>query len=139
MKHAHINLQSNMFKKPVATSLPELTATISASIIGNADIAAGNGLGSIIFNLFFLFLLDIHFRNRRLFLHVSDHHLYTGVIGLLLCAVTSAGLILHYPLYLFGISIISVLVGFVYYGDMWYISKKQMKTAGNRVLLGMKT
>ena len=44
----------------VATSLPELTATISASVIGNADIAVGNGLGSIIFNIFFLFLLDIY-------------------------------------------------------------------------------
>ncbi|WP_281241110.1 sodium:calcium antiporter [Marinococcus luteus] len=113
----------------VATSLPELTATISASVIGNADIAVGNGLGSIIFNIFFLFLLDIYFRNKRLFLKVSDDHLYTAVIALLLCIVTAGGLMLHYPLSFFGISVISVLVVAIYTGGMLYISKKQKDTA----------
>lgn len=114
----------------VATSLPELTATISASVIGNADIAVGNGLGSIIFNIFFLFLLDIYFRNKRLFLKVSDDHLYTAVIALLLCVVTAGGLMLHYPLSFFGISVISMLVVAIYTGGMLYISKKQNNTAG---------
>lgn len=113
----------------VATSLPELTATISASVIGNADIAVGNGLGSIIFNIFFLFLLDIYFRNKRLFLKVSDDHLYTAVIALLLCVVTAGGLVLHYPLSFFGISVISVLVVAIYIGGMFYISKKQNNNA----------
>ncbi|MFD2706737.1 sodium:calcium antiporter [Salibacterium lacus] len=112
-----------------ATSLPELTATVSAGIIGNADIAVGNGLGSIIFNIFFLFLLDVHFRHHRLFLNVSDHHLYTGVIGLLLCAITSGGMILHLPLSLFWISLISILVAMVYAAGMWYISQKQSVTS----------
>ncbi|MFD1040269.1 hypothetical protein ACFQ3N_17995 [Virgibacillus byunsanensis] len=44
---------------PVATSLPELTVTISTSMIHNAGIAVGNGLGSILFNFFVLFVLDI--------------------------------------------------------------------------------
>ncbi len=113
----------------VATSLPELTATISASVIGNADIAVGNGLGSIIFNIFFLFLLDIYFRNKRLFLKVSDDHLYTAVIALLLCVVTAGGLMLHYPLSFFGISVISLLVVVIYVGGMFYISKKQNDAA----------
>ncbi|SDI68936.1 hypothetical protein [Alteribacillus bidgolensis] len=64
----------------VATSLPELTTTISASIIGNADIAVGGGLGSILFNIFVLLVLDIFFRNKRLFLRVSDNHIYTGIL-----------------------------------------------------------
>ncbi|WP_413645964.1 hypothetical protein [Marinococcus sp. PL1-022] len=63
----------------VAASLPELTATISDSVIINADIAVGNGLGSIIVNIFFLFLLAVHFRNKGLFLQVSDEHLYNMV------------------------------------------------------------
>ncbi|MFC3523384.1 sodium:calcium antiporter [Marinococcus halophilus] len=113
----------------VATSLPELTATISASVIGNADIAVGNGLGSIIFNIFFLFLLDIYFRNKRLFLKVSDDHLYTAIIALLLCVVTAGGLILHYPLSYFGVSVISLLVVIIYLGGMFYISQKQNDTA----------
>ncbi|SFM18337.1 cation:H+ antiporter [Salibacterium qingdaonense] len=114
-----------------ATSLPELTATVSAGIIGNADIAVGNGLGSIIFNIFFLFLLDVHFRRHRLFLNVSDHHLYTGIIGLLLCAITCGGMILHLPLSLLWISLISVLVTAVYAAGMWYISQKQTITQGS--------
>ncbi|MFB4165268.1 hypothetical protein ACE1TI_16020 [Alteribacillus sp. JSM 102045] len=74
----------------VATSLPELTSTLSAAVIGNADIAVGNGIGSILFNIFVLFLLDLYFRKKRLFLGVSDNHVYTGIIALILCVNSSS-------------------------------------------------
>jgi cation:H+ antiporter len=61
---------------------------------------------------------------------VSDDHLYTAVIALLLCVVTAGGLMLHYPLSFFGISVISMLVVAIYIGGMFYISKKQNNSAG---------
>ncbi|GAB3049385.1 sodium:calcium antiporter [Virgibacillus ainsalahensis] len=111
-----------------ATSLPELTATISAGIIGNADIAVGNGLGSILFNFFVLFMMDLHFRKKRLFLKVSDNHLYTGVIALLLCMITAVGLAIDFSFTLVNISMTSVAVAFVYILGMWFVSRK--KTEG---------
>lgn len=109
----------------VATSLPELTATISASLIGSADIAVGNGLGSVLFNIFVLFVLDLHFRNKRLFLRVSDTHIYTGVIALLLCVITAAGLAMNASFSLLNIGMTSFIIAFIYGGGMWFISKTQ--------------
>ncbi|MGM0847281.1 MAG: sodium:calcium antiporter [Bacillota bacterium] len=111
----------------VATSLPELTTTVSASIIGNADIAVGNGLGSILFNTLVLFALDIYFRSKRLFLRVSHTHIYTGVIALLLCVVTAAGLIINSSFSVWNIGLTSFIVVIIYVGGMWFISKKQQE------------
>ncbi|MCT2536901.1 sodium:calcium antiporter [Aquibacillus koreensis] len=107
----------------VATSLPELTVTISASIINNPDIAIGNGLGSILFNFFVLFAFDIHFRGKRLFLHVSDHHVYSGIISLILGLITAIGLVLHSSIAIMHISFISVLIITVYIVGIKIISK----------------
>ncbi|PKR77634.1 cation transporter [Halalkalibacillus sediminis] len=106
-----------------ATSLPELTTTISASLIGNADIAVGNGFGSVLFNIFMLFLLDIYFRNKRLFLNVSHSHIYTGVIGLLLCGVSAVSLALNLSLSFSIIGLTSIAIALIYTFGMWFISK----------------
>lgn len=111
----------------VATSLPELTATISASVIGNADIAVGNGLGSLLFNIFVLFALDIYFRKKRLFLTVSHDHTYTGIIALLLSTVAAAGLYLQSNLTLAGISITSLAIAVIYILGIWFVSKNNRK------------
>ncbi|WP_158735991.1 sodium:calcium antiporter [Alteribacillus sp. YIM 98480] len=115
----------------VATSLPELTTTISASIIGNADIAVGGGLGSILFNIFVLLVLDIFFRNKRLFLHVSDNHIYTGIIALLLCVVSATGLAVNLAFSIVSIGITSITVALIYLLGMWFISSKQNSNNGN--------
>nr|WP_281270470.1 sodium:calcium antiporter [Saliterribacillus persicus] len=109
----------------VATSLPELTTTVSASIIGNANIAVGNGLGTIMFNIFILFILDIHFRKKRLFLRVSDDHLYTGLIALILCIISAVGLAVNFSFTVFNVSMTSLTVILVYFIGMRLTSKKQ--------------
>ncbi|MFC2947089.1 sodium:calcium antiporter [Virgibacillus sediminis] len=106
----------------VATSLPELTATISASVIGNADIVIGNGVGSILFNIFVLFLLDVHFRRKRLFLTASHNHLYTGYLALLLCVLTALGLGFNFNFSLFGLSFTSLALIVVYLLGMKLLS-----------------
>lgn len=113
----------------VATSLPELTTTVSASIIGSADIAVGNGLGSIVFNTFILFVLDIYFRKKRLFLNASHHHMYTGSIALILCVITAVGLISTVSISLLNIGLTSFAVATIYVVGMLYISKKQQEPA----------
>ncbi|MGP4077499.1 sodium:calcium antiporter [Halobacillus sp. K22] len=109
----------------VATSLPELTATISASLIGSADIAVGNGLGSVLFNIFVLFVLDLYFRKQRLFLRVAHSHVYTGVIALLLSVVTAVSLAVNASFSVLNIGLTSFLIALIYGGGMWLISKIQ--------------
>ncbi|KIL43433.1 hypothetical protein KP77_31390 [Jeotgalibacillus alimentarius] len=63
-----------------ATSLPEVTTSFSAVLIGNNDIAIGNLLGSNLFNVFILACFDLYFRKKQLFLQASNDHLYTAGI-----------------------------------------------------------
>ncbi|MFC3038764.1 sodium:calcium antiporter [Virgibacillus xinjiangensis] len=106
----------------IATSLPELTATISASVIGNADIVIGNGVGSILFNMFVLFLLDVHFRKKRLFLTVSHNHLYTGYLALFLCVLITLGLGFDFDVSLFELGFTSLALVTVYLVGMKFLS-----------------
>ncbi|SFE58670.1 cation:H+ antiporter [Alteribacillus iranensis] len=110
-----------------ATSLPELTITVSAGLIGNADIAVGNGLGSILFNIFILFVLDIYFRSQRLFLRVKHDHIYTGMIALILCILTVIGLSVHVSVSLFTMSLTSIAIVVTYIAGMRFVSKKQQE------------
>ncbi|MBP1950210.1 sodium:calcium antiporter [Virgibacillus litoralis] len=111
----------------VATSLPELTATISAAVIDNADIAVGNGLGSITFNIFALFLFDIYFRKKRLFLKVSNNHFYTGLLGLTLCTIIILSLYFNLNQEFIRIGLPSIAIAVVYLGGLWLISLKHQQ------------
>lgn len=120
-------MAAGMLLLAVATSLPELTASISAAAIGNAAIVVGNGLGSILFNMFALFLLDLHFRKKKLFLDVDSSHWNTGIISLVLC--TMSGLFLYFDVdgEIFGASWLSILMILTYFGGTWLVSRQQKK------------
>ncbi len=109
----------------VATSLPELTATVSAAVIGNADIAIGNGLGSVIFNFLVLFLLDLYFRKHRLFLRVSDNHFHTGLLSLVLGGVAGLAIYFQSDQSYIGIGQTSWVIAAVYFIGISLISLKQ--------------
>lgn len=70
-----------------ATSLPEVLTTISAVYQGAPDLAAGNLLGSNMFNMFLLAVLDmVHYKHRLLrkaaFKHALSGSLTMFMIGL---------------------------------------------------------
>ncbi|ENH98042.1 Na+/Ca2+ antiporter family protein [Gracilibacillus halophilus YIM-C55.5] len=58
-----------------ATSLPELTTSLTAVYIDNPDIAVGNMLGSNVFNILILMAFDFIYRQRKVFnqIEVSSH------------------------------------------------------------------
>nr|WP_255351065.1 sodium:calcium antiporter [Virgibacillus sp. SK37] len=111
----------------VATSLPELTVSISAGIIGNVDIAVGNGFGSILFNFFALFGLDLIFRKKQLFLHGAKHHVSTGYLALLLSIITMFGLFTNTSFSIFHVGLTSLVIVAVYVIGLILISSLQKK------------
>lgn len=123
-------MAAGMILLAVATSLPELTASISAAVIGNAAIVVGNGLGSILFNMFVLFVLDLYFRKEKLFLEVDSIHKNTGIISLVLC--TMAGFFLYFDVEgeIFGASWLSIIMILTYFGGTWLVSRQQKKQQG---------
>lgn len=72
-----------------ATSLPELLTTISSFQQGVPDLAAGNLLGSNMFNMLVLALLDMLYRQARILRRVAMRHALTAGIGTLLIGMAA--------------------------------------------------
>lgn len=77
------------------TSLPELVTGISSVAAAHEmDIAVGDVLGSCVFNLLILALLDAVYRKGSIFTESSKGHLVIAAYGILLIGMSAAGLLL---------------------------------------------
>lgn len=77
------------------TSLPELAVGISsAGIIQSADLALGDILGSCVFNIFILSLLDAIIPRQSLFSKASSTHILAASMSIILIALVGVGLFL---------------------------------------------
>jgi cation:H+ antiporter len=70
-----------------ATSLPELLTSINALSQGVPDLAAGNFMGSNMFNMFLLGVLDLIGRQARILRRVAMRHALTAGLAILLAAL----------------------------------------------------
>ena len=78
-----------------ATSLPELATGISAVTAANApDIAAGDVLGSTVFNLLILVVLDAFYRRESLYTRAAQGHILSAALGALLIGISGFSLLL---------------------------------------------
>jgi cation:H+ antiporter len=79
------------------TSLPELITGVSAvGLVQTADIAVGALLGSCVFNLLVLVILDYLVDRESLFTRVSRNHLLSAGFGLILIGVVGFTLVLEH-------------------------------------------
>lgn len=77
------------------TSLPELFVGVSsAGIHGNADLAVGDVLGSCVFNLLILSVLDAFHRGPGLLRAVEPKQVLSAALGIVLLALVGFGLFL---------------------------------------------
>ncbi|WP_100010310.1 sodium:calcium antiporter [Lentibacillus sediminis] len=106
-----------------ATSLPEVTTSFSAVVIGNIDIAIGNMLGSNLFNLLILAVFDLFYRRKKLYHLASSSHLYSALLGLFLMLMVALALVLRIDYTILGIGVDSLLVLVVYLIGMLVISR----------------
>ncbi len=79
----------------IATSLPEMVVSIAAVRIGAIDMAAGNILGSNIFNIAGLFLVDCALRGKVLLDLISQPLLVTMIMVVLMTAIVIMGLVIR--------------------------------------------
>lgn len=79
----------------VATSLPELVVSISLVRLKSYDMAAGNVLGSNIFNLFGLFFVDMALRGSSLLELMSPSMLVTIAMVTVMSMIVIIGLIMR--------------------------------------------
>jgi cation:H+ antiporter len=91
----------------MATSLPELATDCSAALIGAIDLAAGDLLGSCLFNLLILGMLDMMFRSRgRMLSPQAAAHALGAITSILLTSIA-----LLFILWRIDASVVGVGVG----------------------------
>ncbi|HSO57349.1 MAG TPA: sodium:calcium antiporter [Paenisporosarcina sp.] len=106
-----------------ATSLPEVTTSVTSVLISNPNIAVGNMLGSNMFNIFIIACYDIYYRKMRLYQRVSTAHLYTAGLGLLLSVITLAALVRKLEFMVRGVGLDSLFIASVYCVGIFVISR----------------
>ena len=85
------------------TSLPELITGISSvTVSGAPDIAAGDAIGSCVFNMLILSVLDAFYRQCPISSRAHRGHILSGSIGILLLSIVSVGLFAGSKLSPFG-------------------------------------
>lgn len=75
------------------TSLPELMSGVSAvAFAGSPDLAVGDILGSCVFNLVLIFLLDLLYQESSAYSRATHGHILSAALGIILLAFVGFGI-----------------------------------------------
>ncbi|WP_280769261.1 sodium:calcium antiporter [Salipaludibacillus daqingensis] len=109
-----------------ATSLPEVTTSLTAIAVNNPDIAVSNVLGSNLFNLFILAGLDLYYRKHKLFAKVGTSHLSTGFMSFALTGIIFVAMVFPTGYHFMNIGLeMYFLVLFYFIGMKWLIMNQK--------------
>lgn len=78
-----------------ATSLPEVVVSVEAIRMNAVEMAVSNLFGSNLWNLAILGVYDVVYLKGNLWLEISQVHLLTAIIAMIMTSVATAGLIYH--------------------------------------------
>ncbi|MFD2705067.1 sodium:calcium antiporter [Salibacterium lacus] len=107
-----------------ATSLPEVTTSLTAVFLDNPDIAVGNVLGSNMFNLLIIAAFDLYYRKEKLFSRTDVSHAYTASLGILLALLVLAAMFIQTEISVFWIGLDTLVIFAVYIAGITFINKK---------------
>lgn len=100
------------------TSLPELASGVSAVAWLNApNLAAGAVLGSCLFNLSLIAMIDLAYQPGRVLAKAQEVHILSGGLGVLMLGIVAMGVLIGPVLNGFGIpgvSVLSILIVVLY-------------------------
>ncbi|RKD75592.1 cation:H+ antiporter [Sinobaca qinghaiensis] len=106
-----------------ATSLPEVTASVTAVLIDSPDIAVGNVLGSNLFNILIIGFFDLVYRKDKIFASMARSNIYTALLGVFLTGMVFFALIIRTDISILGIGIDSIIILLTYVIGMIAINK----------------
>jgi cation:H+ antiporter len=100
------------------TSLPELASGVSAVAWLNApNLAAGAVLGSCLFNLSLVAMIDLAYQPGRVLAKAQEVHILSAGLGVLMLGIVAMGVLIG-PVFngfgIFGISLLSMIILVVY-------------------------
>lgn len=104
----------------VATSLPEIATTLTASSIGNAQLVSGNLFGGVALQIAILAIADaVAVRGALTYFTPQPVLLFQGVMLLLLLGVVLAGAAAGDPIAVAGVGLTPVLAAAGYAATVW--------------------
>ncbi|MDQ0339322.1 cation:H+ antiporter [Caldalkalibacillus uzonensis] len=118
----------------MATSLPEVTTSVTAVLINNPDLAVGNLLGSNLFNLLIIAGFDLYFRRRQGFLQATRPQIYTAILALYLTLAVFIFLLIKFPYSVWGVGWDTLFLISVYGAGMAMISRVKKEDGGEKKL-----
>ena len=100
------------------TSLPELASGVSAVTLLNApNLAAGAVMGSCLFNLMLIAVMDLAYQPGRVLSKAQEVHILSAGLGVLLLGLVAMGVLLGPDINgigFFGIGLLSVVIAILY-------------------------
>jgi cation:H+ antiporter len=108
-----------------ATSLPEVLTTISAVWQGTPNLAAGNLLGSNMFNMLLLALLDLVHQNERILRKAAVKHALSGSSAALLITMVVFFLLDEFTWQIGWVGVDSILLMLAYLAIVYFIQDEQ--------------
>ena len=124
-----------------ATSIPELGTGVSAiTVVGEPNLAVGDALGSCIFNLAALAVLDLYWRKGPLLRRATATPAVVGLLGVAVTAVAAIGMFVHAATDWFStwtVSPFTIVLGAAFATAMYLIyrvdrSEKRPRAAADR-------
>lgn len=115
---------------PLSTSLPELASSLRAVSIGAPDLALGNFLGSNLFNLFIIAIIDLSQGKGSLFHHISRSHKVSVLVVAFMSLLVMGGLLL--PGLNLSISPVTPILLLVYLGSGRFFFSSRRRRGGVR-------
>jgi len=86
------------------TTLPEITVSVAALLIGAKEIALANMLGSNLFNMTIIFVDDIFYKKAPVLQSVSPDHIWQGCMVMVMTAVVILAMVTKGKKRIFNIS-----------------------------------
>jgi cation:H+ antiporter len=108
-----------------ATSLPEVLTTISAVWQGTPNLAAGNLLGSNMFNMLLLAILDLVHQNERILRKAAVKHALSGSSAVLLITLVIFFLLDEFTWQVGWVGVDSILLMLAYLAMVYFIQDEQ--------------
>ena len=106
----------------ITTSLPEVVVSISALRLGALDMAMGNLLGSNVFNIAILSLLDFFYVEGPLYSAISSKHILSIFSSIVMTAIVAIGLVVRPEKKRFHLSIDAWFILIIYLLNIFMIS-----------------
>jgi cation:H+ antiporter len=101
----------------LATSLPELTISIRAVKLGSYDMAAGNILGSNLFNLAIIFVINLFTFKGGFYARITTFHLTAALFSIIMVMVFLVGMVFNKKKRSYD----GILIGILYVVSMYVL------------------